>query len=75
MEYFRSAFLVQEWEMPLDNNNGSKKETLRIDMVEQSFDTYKDADVLMFNTGNWWTHEKTSQGYVNTFFFCQQFYL
>ncbi|PIN22747.1 hypothetical protein CDL12_04533 [Handroanthus impetiginosus] len=59
-EYIRSAFLVQEWEMPI--NNGSKKETLRLDMVEKSYDSYKDADVLVFNTGNWWTHEKTSQG-------------
>ncbi|KAI3461050.1 hypothetical protein Pfo_017713 [Paulownia fortunei] len=60
VEYIRSAFLVQEWEMPVDN--GSKKETLRLDLVEKSYDSYKDADVLVFNTGNWWTHEKTSEG-------------
>lgn len=62
MEYIRSAFLVQEWEEPL--SNGSKKETLRLDMVDKSYDTIKDADILIFNTGNWWTHEKTSQGYI-----------
>lgn len=61
IEYFRSAFLVQEWEMVW--RNGSKKETLRLDMIDKSADTYKDADVLIFNTGHWWTHDKTSKGY------------
>lgn len=61
VEYIRSAFLVQEWEMPVDN--GSKRETLRLDLIENSYDAYKDADVLVFNTGNWWTHEKTTKGY------------
>ncbi|XP_059665092.1 protein trichome birefringence-like 1 [Cornus florida] len=60
VEFFRSPFLVQEWEMP--DTNGSKKETLRLDMVERSSDRYKSADILVFNTGHWWTHEKTSRG-------------
>lgn len=60
VEYIRSPFLVQEWEMPA--TNGSKKETLRLDMIERSLDNYKSADILIFNTGHWWTHEKTSRG-------------
>ncbi|KAH7679877.1 PC-Esterase protein [Dioscorea alata] len=60
IEFFQSPFLVQEWEM-LDNN-GHKKETLRLDIIESSSSKYKDADVLVFNTGHWWTHEKTSKG-------------
>ncbi|GJN00616.1 hypothetical protein PR202_ga17811 [Eleusine coracana subsp. coracana] len=34
VEFFRSPFLVQEWEAQVDN--GKKKETLRLDLVEQS---------------------------------------
>ncbi|THU47329.1 hypothetical protein C4D60_Mb09t14340 [Musa balbisiana] len=60
VEFFRSPFLVQEWEMP--GSNGNKKETLRLDIIERSSAKYKDADVLVFNTGHWWTHEKTSKG-------------
>ncbi|THF96640.1 hypothetical protein TEA_001623 [Camellia sinensis var. sinensis] len=60
VEFFRSTFLVQEWEMP--DTNGSTKETLRLDLIERSSDRYKNADILVFNTGHWWTHEKTSQG-------------
>ncbi|KAJ8471870.1 hypothetical protein OPV22_026213 [Ensete ventricosum] len=60
VEFFRSPFLVQEWETP--GSDGNKKETLRLDMIERSSAKYKDSDVIVFNTGHWWTHEKTSKG-------------
>ncbi|CAL0311045.1 unnamed protein product [Lupinus luteus] len=60
VELFVSPFLVQEWEMP--DKNGTKKETLRLDLVGRSSDQYKNADIIVFNTGHWWTHDKTSKG-------------
>ncbi|KAI4964416.1 hypothetical protein ZWY2020_005828 [Hordeum vulgare] len=60
VEFFRSPFLVQEWETRV--SNGNKKETLRLDIVEQSSPKYKDAEFIIFNTGHWWTHEKTALG-------------
>ncbi|XP_011078818.1 protein trichome birefringence-like [Sesamum indicum] len=60
VEFFVSPFLVQEWE--LADRNGTKKETLRLDLVSRSADKYKNADIIVFNTGHWWTHEKTSKG-------------
>jgi len=61
VEFFASPFLVQEWEVT--EKNGTKKETLRLDLVGKSSEQYKGADILVFNTGHWWTHEKTSKGY------------
>ncbi|KAJ8754483.1 hypothetical protein K2173_005644 [Erythroxylum novogranatense] len=60
IEFFVSPFLVQEWEM-LDKN-GTKKETLRLDLVGRFSEQYRNADIIIFNTGHWWTHDKTSLG-------------
>ncbi|XP_020599459.1 protein trichome birefringence-like [Phalaenopsis equestris] len=60
VEFFRSPFLVQEWEMP--DSHGKKKETLRLDIIERSSSRYMDANIIVFNTGHWWTHEKTAKG-------------
>ncbi|CAL5056044.1 unnamed protein product [Urochloa decumbens] len=61
VEFFRSPFLVQEWEMPIRNGKGTR-ETLRLDIIDRAFPRYKNADIIIFNTGHWWTHEKTSLG-------------
>ncbi|XP_066328647.1 protein trichome birefringence-like 1 [Miscanthus floridulus] len=61
VEFFRSPFLVQEWEMPISNGKGTR-ETLRLDIIDSAFPRYKNADIIIFNTGHWWTHDKTSLG-------------
>ncbi|CAN4109097.1 unnamed protein product [Withania somnifera] len=60
VEFFVSPFLVQEWEST--DKKGVKKETLRLDLIGESADKYKNGDIIVFNTGHWWTHEKTSLG-------------
>lgn len=60
VELYRSPFLVQEWEMPV--GHGKNKETLRLDIINRSSPRYKNADIIIFNTGHRWTHEKTSLG-------------
>ncbi|XP_062217580.1 protein trichome birefringence-like 1 [Phragmites australis] len=61
VEFFRSPFLVQEWEMPIRNVNGTR-ETLRLDIIDRASPRYKNADIIIFNTGHWWTHGKTALG-------------
>ncbi|KAH6827460.1 trichome birefringence-like protein [Perilla frutescens var. hirtella] len=60
VEFFVAPFLVQEWEVVA--KNGTKKETLRLDLIGRAANKYKNADIIVFNTGHWWTHEKTSLG-------------
>ncbi|GMH08213.1 hypothetical protein Nepgr_010053 [Nepenthes gracilis] len=60
VEFFASPFLVRQWEATYEN--GTKKETLRLDLIGESSDQFKTADIIVFNTGHWWTHEKTSLG-------------
>lgn len=60
VEFFVSPFLVRESETK--DRNGTKKETLRLDLLGTSADQYKNADIVIFNTGHWWTHDKTAKG-------------
>ncbi|XP_074307022.1 uncharacterized protein LOC141642203 [Silene latifolia] len=60
VEFFVSPFLVQQWEVT--DKNGTTKETLRLDLMVRDADQFKNADYIIFNTGHWWTHDKTSKG-------------
>ncbi|KAI7728850.1 hypothetical protein M8C21_023829 [Ambrosia artemisiifolia] len=59
IDFVSSPFLVRE--SSITGKNGSV-ETLRLDLMDKTTSMYHDADVLVFNTGHWWTHEKTSRG-------------
>lgn len=60
MDFVASPFLVKE--STFKRENGSI-ETLRLDLMDPSTSMYHDADLMVFNTGHWWTHDKTSKGY------------
>lgn len=61
IDFIKSPFLVQEWK--ISDKAGTRRETLRLDMIQGSFTKYHDADIIIFNTGHWWTHQKTYKGY------------
>ncbi|WOL20703.1 protein trichome birefringence-like 2 [Canna indica] len=60
VEFVRSTFLVKE--VLYKNENGFDDEKLRLDILDETTAAYREADVIVFNTGHWWTHEKTSRG-------------
>ncbi|XP_051149423.1 protein trichome birefringence-like 2 [Andrographis paniculata] len=59
IDFVSSPFLVKE--SSFKGKNGSF-ETLRLDLMDATTSMYREADILIFNTGHWWTHEKTSKG-------------
>ncbi|KAF5726735.1 hypothetical protein HS088_TW22G00417 [Tripterygium wilfordii] len=59
VDFVVAPFLVRE--SVFRDRNGSF-ETLRLDLMDPTTSKYHDAEYIVFNTGHWWTHEKTSRG-------------
>ncbi|GAB2214279.1 hypothetical protein Droror1_Dr00018621 [Drosera rotundifolia] len=57
-DFMFSPFLVQ---VSMFRGSNGTLETLRLDKMDRA-KNYAHADIIVFNTGHWWTHEKTTKG-------------
>ncbi|KAF3562966.1 hypothetical protein DY000_02012850 [Brassica cretica] len=64
VDFVGSPFFVRE--SSFRGVNGTTLETLRLDMMDKTTSMYRDADILIFNTGHWWTHDKTKLGDIGS---------
>uniref|UniRef100_A0A0E0H2Z3 Uncharacterized protein n=1 Tax=Oryza nivara TaxID=4536 RepID=A0A0E0H2Z3_ORYNI len=61
VDFIRSIFLVKE--MINETKGGAVVDAkLRLDELDETTPAYRTADIVVFNTGHWWTHWKTSRG-------------
>ncbi|KAJ1271801.1 hypothetical protein BS78_06G154000 [Paspalum vaginatum] len=60
VDFIRSIFLVRE--VIREGRNGTEDAKLKLDELDAATPAYQTADIVVFNTGHWWTHYKTSRG-------------
>ncbi|CAL5334004.1 unnamed protein product [Camellia sinensis] len=56
VSFYRSPYLV-------DIDVGEGKRVLKLDDISENGNTWRGADVLSFNTGHWWSHKGSLQGW------------
>ena len=57
VEFFRSVFLVQQG-LPPKHAPSRVRSALKLDKIDEINRRWVDADVLIFNSGHWWTRTK-----------------
>lgn len=57
IDFYRSVFLVQHGPVPWNAPKWVKR-TLRVDMMDDISNEWIDSDILMFNSGGWWTKDR-----------------
>lgn len=58
ISYYKATYLVD-----IDIVEG--KRILKLDEISGNGNAWQGVDVLIFNTGHWWTHKGSLQGLVN----------
>ncbi|GFQ01561.1 protein trichome birefringence-like 6 [Phtheirospermum japonicum] len=59
VEFYVTHFLVDESKAKIGKKMA---QTLRIDAIDKGSSRWREADILVFNTANWWTHYKAKAG-------------
>ncbi|PHU00726.1 Protein trichome birefringence-like 4 [Capsicum chinense] len=59
LECFHQEQLCASPEWKFSDKAGARRETVWLDTIHASLTKYHDVDIIIFNTGYWWTHQKT----------------